>query len=88
MEQTQFVGYLVSAVITLGGFVAVIVKFIQPINELRIVIQKLNDKMDMYDKMNENHDKRIEKHGKEIDNLGHRVGRLETKMDMYHKEKV
>ena len=88
MEQTQFIGYLVSAVITLSGFVAVIVKFIQPINELRIVIQKLNDKMDMYDKVNENHDKRIEKHGKEIDNLGHRVGTLETKMDMYHKEKV
>ncbi len=86
MDTTQFMGYLVSAIVTLGGFVAVIMKFIQPINDLRVVIQKLNDNIDMLKSDNENHDKRIEKHGQEIDKLDHRVGKLETKMDLYHKE--
>lgn len=88
MNEMQFIGYLISAVITLGGFVAVIMKFIQPINDLRVVIQKLNDNIDMLKSDNENHDKRIEKHGQEIDKLDTRVGKLETKMDLYHKEKV
>ena len=88
MNEMQFVGYLVSAIITLGGFVAVIMKFIKPINDLRIVIQKLNDNIDMLKSDNENHDKRIEKHGQEIDRLDNRVGKLETKMDLYHKEKA
>ena len=43
MDDLQFVGNVVTAVITLGGFIAVIIKFIQPINDLRVVIQKLNE---------------------------------------------
>lgn len=81
----QFVGYLVSAIITLGGFIAVIMKFIQPINDLRIVIQKLNDNIDALKNDNKSHDERITKHGEEIDKLDNRVGKLETKMDLYHK---
>ena len=85
MEDMQFVGYLVSAIITLGGFIAVIMKFIQPINDLRIVIQKLNDNIDALKNDNKSHDERITKHGEEIDKLDNRVGKLETKMDLYHK---
>lgn len=85
MNEMQFMGYLVSAVITLGAFIAVIMKFIQPINDLRVVIQKLNDNIDVLKSDNENHEKRIDKHGQEIDKLDNRVGKLETKMDLYHK---
>lgn len=85
MDDIQFLGYLISAVITLGGFVAVIMKFIQPINDLRVVIQKLNDAIDAMKNDNLTQNKRIEKHGEQIDNLTNRVDRIETKVDMYHK---
>lgn len=84
-EEAIIVGYAVLAIITLGSFIGLVLKFTQPINELRIVIQKLNDNIDSLKNDNANHDKRIEKHGQEIDKLDHRVGKLETKMDMYHK---
>lgn len=85
MDDIQFLGYLISAVITLGGFVAVIMKFIQPINDLRVVIQKLNDAIDAMKNDNLTQNKRIEKHGEQIDNLTNRVDRIETKVNMYHK---
>ena len=85
MDELQFIGYLVSAIITLSGFIAVVTKFTQPINDLRIVIQKLNDAIDSLKNDNLLQNRRIDKHGEEIDKLDHRVGKLETKMDMYHK---
>jgi prefoldin subunit 5 len=85
MDEALIIGYAVLALITLGSFITLVLKFTQPINELRVVIQKLNDNIDTLKNDNANHDKRIEKHGQEIDKLDHRVGKLETKMDMYHK---
>ena len=82
---TEYLGIAVSVVITLGSFIAVIMKFTQPINDLRVVIQKLNDNIDTLKTDNANHDRRITKHGQEIDQLKTDFGRLETKMDMYHK---
>lgn len=86
MDNLQFMGYLVSAVISLGGFIAVIMKFVQPINDLRVVIQKLNDNIDALKNDNTQQNRRIDKHGEQIDNLGHRVDKIETKMEMYHRE--
>lgn len=85
MDETQFLGYLVVAIVTLGGFVAVIMKFVQPINDLRVVIQKLNDSIDAITKNNERQTKRLDKHDEQIDKLDHRVGTIETKIDLYHK---
>lgn len=86
MDEMQFLGYLVSTIITLAGFIAVIMKFVQPINDLRIVIQKLNDKIDGVMSDNKNTKERLDKHGVEIDKLDRRVGKIETKIDLYHKE--
>lgn len=85
MNETEFVGYLVLAVITLGGFIAVIMKFVQPIDDLRIVIQKLNDTIDTLKTDNVTQNRRIEKHGEQIDDLNHRVGKIETKIETYRK---
>lgn len=85
MNETEFVGYLVLAVITLGGFIAVIMKFVQPINDLRIVIQELNDTIDTLKTDNVTQNQRIEKHGEQIDDLNHRVGNIETKIEIYRK---
>lgn len=84
MDATQFLGYLVTAIITLGGFVAIIMKFVQPINDLRVVIQKLNDNLDSLKNDSGKHDKTLEVHKEKIDNLDRRVGGLETKMEIYH----
>lgn len=87
MGEEQFLGYLITGFITLGGFVAVIMKFIQPINDLRVVIQKLNDTIDTLKSDNSAQTKRLDKHGDQIDKLDNRVGKLETKMDLYHGNK-
>ena len=86
MNELQIVGLLVAAVVTLGGFIAVIVKFTQPINDLRVVIQKRNDNISTLRNDNTQQTKRIDKHGEQIDKLDHRVGTLETKMNFYHHE--
>lgn len=85
MGETEFLGYLVVALITLGSFIVLILKFTQPINELRIVIQKLNDNMDVLKSDNSEHGKRLDKHEGQINELGNKVGKLETKVNMYHK---
>lgn len=84
MDTSQFIGSVVSVVITLGAFIGVIMKFTQPINDLRVVIQKLNDNIDAMKKENDVQEERITEHGKEIDALGSRVGKLEIRMDLYH----
>lgn len=86
MDEMQFLGLVVTALITLGGFIAIIMKFVQPINDLRIVIQKLNDRLDAKNEQDETRDKRIESHGSRLDTLDGRVGKLETKMQIYHKD--
>lgn len=84
MEETQFLGYLVMAIITLGGFVTVIQKFTQPINDLKVVIQELRDCISSIKADNATQNRRIEEHGKEIDSLKDRMGKAETKIDLYH----
>ena len=86
MGEAEILGYAVTVVITLGAFIAVIQKFTQPINDLRVVIQKLNDNIDALKTDNANQNKRIEKHGEEIDQLDKRVGKLENKVEIYHRE--
>lgn len=86
MNELQFLGYMVTAIITLGGFIAIVMKFIQPINDLRVVIQKLNDNIDTLRNDNANQNKKIDKHGEQIDKLDHRVGKIETKIEMYHSD--
>ena len=85
MDEIQFLGYLIMALITLGSFIAVIMKFVQPINELRVVIQKLNDNIDSLKSDNAIQNKRIDRHGERIDQLDNRVGKIETKIEMIDK---
>lgn len=84
MEDTQFLGYLVMAIITLGGFVTVIQKFTQPINDLKVVIQELRDCISSIKADNATQNHRIEEQGKQIDALKDRVNKVETKVDLYH----
>lgn len=86
MDQAQIIGYVIMAILELAAFVAVIVKFTHPINELRIVIQKLNDNFESMKATSENHEARLNEHGRELDTLRTDVTKLSTKVDMYHKQ--
>ncbi len=86
MEEAQFLGYLVMAIITLGGFVAVIMKITQPINDLRVVVQELRDCINTLKTDNATQNRRLDEQGRDIDELKIKVGSLETKMNMYHRE--
>lgn len=87
MDETQFLGYLVTAIITLGAFVVVIQRLTQPINDLRVVIQELRDCVNTLKTDNANQNQQIANHGKEIDDLKNKVNCLQTKVDMYHGNK-
>lgn len=86
MEETQFLGYLVTAVITLGSFIAVIQKLTQPINDLKVVIQELRDCISSLKTDNATQNRRLDEHGKEIDELKERMSKAETKITLYHTE--
>jgi len=86
MGEMEFLGYLVCSLVTLGGFIAVIMKFVQPINDLRVVIQKLNDNIDALKNDNTQQSRRLDKHEGRIEGLEHKVDKMETKIEMYHKE--
>lgn len=85
MNEATFIGYFVTAVITLGGFIAVINKMTQPINDLRVVVQELKDCIQALKDDNISQGQRITKHGEQIDNLNNRVGKIETKIKIYEK---
>lgn len=86
MNDMEVLGMVITALITIAGLVSLVVRFIKPINELRIVIQKLNDAIDVMRHDHDSHERRLTKHGEEIDKLDDRVGKLETKMDFFHKK--
>ena len=86
MNETLLIGYAVTAVVILGGFIAVVQKFTQPINDLKVVMQRLIDTMDNLEKANVDQNKRLDKHGIEIDEIRYDVNELKTKMKMYHKD--
>ena len=85
MNEAQIIGWVVMAIVTLGGFVAVILKMTQPINDLRIVIQELRDCITSLKTDNLTQNKRLDKHGEEIDKLNNRVEKIETQINIYHK---
>lgn len=86
MDANQFLGYLITGIITLGGFVAIVWKFTQPINDLKIVIQELKDTLNAMRENDKRRDATLEAHGKDITELRETVGELKTKVEMYHRD--
>lgn len=85
MDENTFLGYLIPAIITLGGFIAFVMKMVQPINELRIVIQELKDCISSMRENDKRRDEQISKHEERINQLETRTDKLETKVEMHHK---
>ena len=81
MDSMPFIGYLLTAIVTLGACMAVVMKFVQPINDLRVVIQKINDEIDTLTRDNQEQNNRINKHGEQIEDLNTRVTSIESNMN-------
>lgn len=84
MNEMQILGYGVTIVITLGSFVAVIMKFMQPINDLKVVIQELKDCVKALKEDRDEIRKQVETHGVEIRELRESIGKIKTKIEIYH----
>ena len=85
MNESEFLGYLVVAIVTLGSFVSVVQKFTKPVNDLKDTINDLKTCLTILSENNDTQNKRLDLHGQEIDNLKLDVGKVKTKIDVYHK---
>ena len=85
MNEAQMIGYAVLAIITLGSFIAIVSKYTQPINDLKIVIQELKDCVHNLKEMNTTINGRLDVHGHRLDDIEKKLMTLETRMNMYHK---
>lgn len=65
----DMVGVIISAVVVVGSFVALVMKIVKPINELNISIVKLTAAIKGLLENDKIQDARINKHGCEIDSL-------------------
>lgn len=85
MDEVQFLGSLIPALSVLGGFIAVIVKINQPINDLRVIVQELRDCIASLKCDNTTQNRRLDAHGKEIDQLKLDVQDIKTKIEIYRR---
>ena len=90
MAEAQIVGLIIGAVVLIGSFVALVVKilnkFTEPINELRIVIQRLDDTLRTLTSDIESIRRRVDNHGEQIDKIAIDLQTLNTKVSMYHSK--
>ena len=82
--ETQILGYVLLAFITICGFIVAINKMTKPINDLRLVVQELKDCIKSLRETNTTQNEKLERHRKDIEGLKIKVGELETKVNMYH----
>ena len=85
MEEVTILGYVLLALITIIGFIVAITKMTKPINDLLIVVQELKDCIKSLREANTTQNEKLERHRKEIDDLKVKVGKIETKVNMYHQ---
>ena len=86
MDANVFLGYLIPGLITLGSFIAIVMRIVQPITELRIAIQELKDCISAMRENDRRRDEQIKSHDERINQLETRTDKLETRVGMYHKE--
>ena len=84
----SFLGYLITGlgvIITFYISVSQIAdRFTKPLHELKMVMQKLTDAIEVIKEDGATQARRLERHSEQIDKLDGRVGRLEVKMEIYH----
>ena len=89
MDQAQMIGYFIIAAGAVISFILSVNKltdkFTEPMNELKLAIQKLSDSINNLLKDMDTLNLRVSQHGKNIDDLNLKIKEIETKVNMYHK---
>ena len=85
MEEVTILGYVLLALITIIGFIVSIIKMTKPINDLRIAVQELKGCIESLKETETTQNARLDSHGQDIDELKIKLGKLETKVNMYHQ---
>lgn len=85
MEEVTILGYVLIALITIIGFIISIIKLTKPINDLQLAVQELRGLIKSLGETEATQNTRIDAHGQDIDELRLKVGKLETKVNMYHQ---
>lgn len=93
MDEMTILGYVISALITVGALFGILQKFTAPINLLNVSIQKLSDKIDMLVNDGKRRDDLIkkiedkqERLESELQDVKRDVDNIKLKVNMYHKE--
>lgn len=81
----DMVGAIISAVVVVGSFVALIIKIVKPINALNISIVRLTAAIEGLLSNDKRQDARIEKHGCEIDSLNMKMVNHEQRIQDLEK---
>ena len=81
----DMVGAIISAVVVIGSFVALVMKIVKPINELNISIVKLTAAIKGLLANDKIQDERINKHGCEIDSLNMQMVNHEQRLQDLEK---
>jgi hypothetical protein len=84
MEEVTILGYVLIALITIVGFIISIIKLTKPINDLQLAVQELRGLIKSLGETETTQNSRLDAHGQDIDELRLKVGKLETKVNMYH----
>lgn len=85
MEEVTILGYVLIALITIIGFIISIIKLTKPINDLQLAVQELRGLIKSLGETEATQNTRLDAHGQDIDELRLKVGKLETKVNMYHQ---
>ena len=85
MEEATILGYVLIALITIIGFIISIIKLTKPINDLQLAVQELRGLIKSLGEAEATQNTRLDAHGQDIDELRLKVGKLETKVNMYHQ---
>lgn len=84
MENATIIGYVMLAMISIGSFVILVIKFTKPINDLRVVIERLNTLITELKSANEKNRHDIEEIHSRINKINTKVDELAIKVSLYH----
>ena len=84
-NEVFMLGAVILALITIGSFVALIVKLMGPINQLNLAVQELRSLIKAQKEQLDTQNRKLEEFGRAIEQLKIKFETLETRVDMYHK---
>lgn len=83
MNNNEFIGMLIMAVVTLGGFAGLLFKCYQPINKLNENIIKLTAEIQRLLENDQVHERRLNSHGREIDHINQTLSEQHTAIEKH-----